>query len=741
MAILLLISLVHLPSDVIRETEDYDRGEVDSGDEGEYHRERAQAEREKVERTSIIQKEFQKRKVAGKAVSGAKKETFEEPSPFCPLRDASSQRIPKLTVKTREHCLEMLEKAFYENFVAAFKEHKRIVNREIESRDCALNAEHEVFLSSKLAASYKSSIMKLISEARKLTQTCTSHPCFAASTCQDNCEGKEVADDTDEKDFISHAPSVTEKGRCSDFSSRSDPEQGVPSTFVPYSSFLSKSSLSSSSSVGKSNQNGKITMSSAFQTASELLALDRGVNKPFKPPASTRPVSSLLTCGTYNNNSSIDSNKIQSVTPNVISSTRELSKEPMLSLPQKIDYDLNFLKEKDSVFPFGFNSASNLKKMNVETAEAKMLLQPSAISDIVISKNDDESNSCGDAENGQFSQDTFPEVFKNKAVHFGSIDSPTDSKNLFIDLTSEDGLNYSKTVTNSVSSAKKKSLEKKTVSRCSNTPKIVYFFERKNKEEESTSTDMADSPLSGVNKVLENFGSKSISHSESLDDLSSSCHHYNSHTKCSSSHKRSSNSGSRSVGSNFKKRKMTEEQMSMMNTLDNYISKQQKPDGEDKASISDDRHRLHIEKTQDHRNSEKKPAEVETTDSDVTQNKTDKVSKNFNECNHRKQIADFVVKYLTPYYKYKCFASKDLFKAVAKAITEKVHVATINNPVAGKEEAKRLVKSFMSKHKQSIATSAMAAAIAAAAATTTATAAATAAAAAAALPLLKLNER
>lgn len=74
----------------------------------------------------------------------------------------------------------MIEKALYENFVAAFAhDDKQIGGRDYVPRTCALDMEHNIFLSSKMAATYKSSVMKLVSETRKLTQIKTAHSCFS----------------------------------------------------------------------------------------------------------------------------------------------------------------------------------------------------------------------------------------------------------------------------------------------------------------------------------------------------------------------------------------------------------------------------------------------------------------------------------------------------------------------------------------------------------------------------------
>ena len=42
------------------------------------------------------------KKSEGSGSNEKKEEEFEPPSPWCPLRDAASQRVPKLTVKVGE---------------------------------------------------------------------------------------------------------------------------------------------------------------------------------------------------------------------------------------------------------------------------------------------------------------------------------------------------------------------------------------------------------------------------------------------------------------------------------------------------------------------------------------------------------------------------------------------------------------------------------------------------------------
>jgi hypothetical protein len=83
-------------------------------------------------------------------------------------------------LQTREHCFDLMEKALYENFVAAYQNDlDRARSADHEPRCCALDLEHEVFLSSKQAVMYKVSIMKIVSDLRKQTQEKQPHPCFA----------------------------------------------------------------------------------------------------------------------------------------------------------------------------------------------------------------------------------------------------------------------------------------------------------------------------------------------------------------------------------------------------------------------------------------------------------------------------------------------------------------------------------------------------------------------------------
>ncbi|XP_029418558.1 ATP-dependent DNA helicase Q5 isoform X6 [Nannospalax galili] len=84
----------------------YDEGSGGSGDEG-------RDEAHKREWNLFYQKQMNMRK--GK---DPKIEEFTPPDEDCPLREASSRKIPRLTVKAREHCLGLLEEALSSNHQA-----------------------------------------------------------------------------------------------------------------------------------------------------------------------------------------------------------------------------------------------------------------------------------------------------------------------------------------------------------------------------------------------------------------------------------------------------------------------------------------------------------------------------------------------------------------------------------------------------------------------------------------------
>lgn len=73
----------------------------------------------------------------------------------------------------------MLEKALYQNFVAAFEhDSERVRRADYEPHCCALDIEHSIFLSSKQNNLYKVSVMKIVGDIKKLALEKKPHECF-----------------------------------------------------------------------------------------------------------------------------------------------------------------------------------------------------------------------------------------------------------------------------------------------------------------------------------------------------------------------------------------------------------------------------------------------------------------------------------------------------------------------------------------------------------------------------------
>ncbi|XP_077395036.1 ATP-dependent DNA helicase Q5 isoform X2 [Festucalex cinctus] len=84
---------------------------------------------------------------------------FVPPDTDCPLKEASSQRIPKLPVKSREHCLTLLQEALYAH-QGADDPFRDLVS-------VSVDIEYEVFKRSKSSNLYKAAILKKVSELTK----------------------------------------------------------------------------------------------------------------------------------------------------------------------------------------------------------------------------------------------------------------------------------------------------------------------------------------------------------------------------------------------------------------------------------------------------------------------------------------------------------------------------------------------------------------------------------------------
>ncbi|NXH15948.1 RECQ5 helicase, partial [Bucco capensis] len=129
-------------------------------EEGSGNGEEGSEESRKREWNNFYRKQMSLRK--GKE---PEKEDFVPPSADCPLKDASSRRISKLTVKGREHCLKMLEEALNTN-----QKVPAAGGKGSEPHAWAVQLEYEAFQSSKMANSYKATVLKKVAEINKASK-------------------------------------------------------------------------------------------------------------------------------------------------------------------------------------------------------------------------------------------------------------------------------------------------------------------------------------------------------------------------------------------------------------------------------------------------------------------------------------------------------------------------------------------------------------------------------------------
>uniref|UniRef100_A0A8C3PGR6 ATP-dependent DNA helicase Q5 n=1 Tax=Calidris pygmaea TaxID=425635 RepID=A0A8C3PGR6_9CHAR len=107
---------------------------------------------------------FYKKQMSLRRGKEPEKEDFVPPSADCPLKDAFSRRISKLTVKGREHCLKMLEEALSTN------QNVPAGAKGSDPHACAVELEYEVFRTSKMANSYKATVLKKVAEINKASK-------------------------------------------------------------------------------------------------------------------------------------------------------------------------------------------------------------------------------------------------------------------------------------------------------------------------------------------------------------------------------------------------------------------------------------------------------------------------------------------------------------------------------------------------------------------------------------------
>ncbi|XP_042697058.2 ATP-dependent DNA helicase Q5 isoform X6 [Chrysemys picta bellii] len=102
------------------------------------------------------------------------KDDFVPPDAGCPLKDPASQKISKLTVKAREHCLKMLVEALSSNQKAAPTGHGS------DPHACAVEMEYEAFRTSKMSNLYKATVLKKVAEINKASKEGELYPAFGS---------------------------------------------------------------------------------------------------------------------------------------------------------------------------------------------------------------------------------------------------------------------------------------------------------------------------------------------------------------------------------------------------------------------------------------------------------------------------------------------------------------------------------------------------------------------------------
>ncbi|XP_060945300.1 ATP-dependent DNA helicase Q5 [Limanda limanda] len=212
--------------------ERFDEGENSGSEDDGSHR--------KKEFSDLFKKQMKIRKG-----TDGQRGDFVPPDDSCQLRDASSQRIPRLTVKAREHCLYLLEEAMIDHQGAA----GTFIYDPLSS---AADVEHEVFKNSKSANLYKAAVLKKVAEMKK-----------AAASSTGGEKGKDdKTTSSGEAGEVESKP--TGEASTSSSSSFSEQLQGFTSASEVYS--LKRKRVGA----------GLRGSSDPFKTAKELLASNKG---------------------------------------------------------------------------------------------------------------------------------------------------------------------------------------------------------------------------------------------------------------------------------------------------------------------------------------------------------------------------------------------------------------------------------------------------------------------------------
>ncbi|XP_076467711.1 ATP-dependent DNA helicase Q5-like [Babylonia areolata] len=622
---------------VKKENDDYGGG--GSGDEeGEYHYNKRVEQKEKSSREKMISRQFKIRK--GKKGEGSaepkKEDDFEPPSPWCPLRDADSQRVPKLTVKTREHCFEMLEKSLYENFVSAFQhDSERVQGAEFEPRCCALDLEHGAFVGSKQAMMYKVSVMKLVSDIRKLSQDHTPHDCFStprppAHSSDDNGAVSAAEDPSTGRREMEIFDDSEEDG--ADMQGRSGDEDAVS---------------------GSDGDGYSAVRTSPFIKASQLCdSRNEGSDTVCSANAEGRPRSQRDSAAVEG--ASISSSAAGKETDS------DFSQSPAGSSEEAVGGEV----------PTG-SPATPVKH---EEPPASSSTHTMSLQDLFGDDSDEEDS----AERAGMEEDSGISVKQS---------SGSGTRN-----TGEGSNSASDVSGENADSAVKKAV-----------PRIVYFWEREDYQpEEEGGEEGGEEPAPDcappVNGVLRSDSHSHPHHHPNRHHHHHHHHHHPSSDKNNKDHRKDSRKTTKRPGWEDLVRPDNPHKKPRTDAC-SKAARKDVPKNPKKPTTSSSSH-----------SSEKKERSSQGDKGGHSRGRVDRKGEDKGVRTsgggevegmerHKKEVADLVVKYLTPHYKAGRFANKDLFKSVARAISHHVMETTKGLPTSGKEEAKRLVREFMEENK------------------------------------------
>nr|XP_020513060.1 ATP-dependent DNA helicase Q5-like [Labrus bergylta] len=246
--------------------ERYDEADGDSGEDDGSQR--------KKEFSNLFKKQMNLRKA-----SNSQREGFIPPENGCPLREACSQRIPRLTVKAREHCLSLLQEALYD--------HQRAEDPFIgDTQSLAVDIEHEIFKSHKSSNLYKAAVLKRVSEMKKTAP---------ASAGGERGDGERTTSESDkETEMCPSSSSVSEE--LQGFTSASEiysmkrkrvgaGQRGLSNPYLCAKDLLNSSMLDSESNKGTegggrdTNTDASLAMTSSIRARANAAA---SLNSPTK---------------------------------------------------------------------------------------------------------------------------------------------------------------------------------------------------------------------------------------------------------------------------------------------------------------------------------------------------------------------------------------------------------------------------------------------------------------------------